>query len=60
MTDDPNNWADPTVTYLVQVRPPQPDEQFLNGRKIHVADHSYANTAYPVVIGTISNDPSPT
>lgn len=47
---DINTFADPNVTYVVEVRPPRMGERFLNGAKIQTAERDYAATAYPVIV----------
>lgn len=47
---DPNVFADPNVTYVVEVRPPRMGEQFLTGAKIQTAEKDYKATSYPVII----------
>ena len=47
-----NDYADPELRYLVEVRCPKAGERYLYGAKISTAGGDLRLTQYPVIVGT--------
>ena len=47
-----NEYPDPEMRYLVEVRCPKAGERYLYGAKINTAGGDLRLTQYPVIVGT--------
>lgn len=47
----PNNWADPTARYVVEVRPPRIGEWYISGSKLVRCDAELRHVRCAVIVG---------